>query len=299
MTFDARGGKPPARRSNAVFAVTTIAVMSGAFFLALNFPGTSRPGAAGQEAKTIIAAADAGPARVPAGLTSRPAKTYFETLARIDPGASASLDKRLAKANRRPLAEQAEIVFDHAAGLLKDHAADLARADTRHLDRILVMTRDRLKSASRSGNTWCLGSRYADLDPSVLGDKAALNQELKMLEEPLRDYGFELVTHLLVAIEDAEAHPVDRGAVTQADKAAMQGVVMSMVSDPQVMPLLMAAQAGADSRDLVSSLNACDLGATAVSALKTLPQDTKGRVFADLVHQMERGGADLTTLSQF
>lgn len=299
MTFDARAGKPPARRSNAVFAVTTIAVMSGAFFLALNFPGTSRPGTAGQEAKTITAAADARPARIPAGLTSKPAKTYFETLARIDPGASASLDERLARANRRPQAEQTQIIFDHAAGLLKSHAADLARADTRHLDEILVMTRDHLKSASRSGNAWCQGSKYADLDPSVFGNKAALSQELKLLEEPLRDYGFELVTHLLVAIEGAEAQPVNRGALTQTDKVAVQGVVMSMVSDPQVMPLLMAAQTGTDSRDLVSSLNVCDLGATAVSALKTLPQDTKGRAFADLVHQMELGGADLAGLSRF
>ena len=299
MTFDARGGKPPARRNNAVFAVTTIIVVSGAFFLALNFPGTSRTDTAGQKAEIGVAAAGARPARIPAGLTSKRAKTYFETLARVDPGASASLENRLTKANRRPQVEQAEIVFDHAADLLKDHAADLARADTRHLDTILAMTRNRLKSASHAGNAWCQGSRYVDLDPSVLGDKAAFNHELKMLEEPLRDYGFELVTHLLVAIEDSGIHPVNRGALTQTDKAAMQGVVMSIVSDPQVMPLLMAAQTGTDSRDLVSSLNVCDLGATAVSALKTLPQDTKGRAFADLVHQMELGGVDLAGFSQF
>ncbi|MFT5776498.1 MAG: hypothetical protein ACI9NG_002472, partial [Hyphomonas sp.] len=174
MTFDARGGKPPARRSNAVFAVTTIAVVSGAFFLALNFPSTPKTDAAGQKAEIIVTAADARPARSPAGLTSKVAKTYFETLARVDPGASANLGKRLAKANRRPQAEQAGIVFDHAADLLKEHAADLARADTRYLDTILAMTRNRLKSASHAGNAWCQGSRYAGLDPSILGDKAAL-----------------------------------------------------------------------------------------------------------------------------
>lgn len=299
MTFDARGGKDQARGSTAIFALTTFAVVGGVFFLALNFPGTPKSGKAGQKAEIIVATADTGPARMPAGLTSRPAKAYFETLTRIDPGASASLEKRLAKAGRRPQAEQAEIVFDHAAALLKDHAADLARADTRHLDTILTMTRNRLKSASHAGNAWCQGSRYAGLDPSLLDDKTALNQELKMLEEPLRDYGFELVTHLLVAIEDAQIHPVARGALTHTDKAAMQGVVMSMVSDPQVMPLLMAAQTGTDSRDLVSSLNVCDLGATAASALKTLPQDTKGRAFADLVRQLERDGVDLAGLSRF
>jgi len=299
MTFDARGGKDQARGSTAIFALTTFAVVGGAFFLALNFPGTSKSGEAAQQAEIIVAAADTGNARMPAGLTSKPAKTYFETLARIDPGASARLGKRLARASRRPQAEQVDIVFDHAAGLLKDHAADLARADTRHVDTILTLTRKRLKSASRAGNTWCQGSTYAALDPSLLGDKTALNDQLKMLGEPLRDYGFELVTHLLVAIEDSQIHPVARGALTHTDKAAMQGVVMSMVSDPQVMPLLMAAQSGSDSRGLVSALDVCDLGATAAAALKTLPQDTKGRAFADLVRQMEHDGVDLAGLSRF
>tara|TARA_R110000782_G_scaffold142877_1_gene235582 strand:- start:834 stop:1730 length:897 start_codon:yes stop_codon:yes gene_type:complete len=298
MTFDGREGAHRARGSNALFAVTTLAVVGGAFFLVLNFPGKSKPGAAGRDAETMVAAAAMRPASLPASLTSKTAKAYFATLARVDPGASAGLQKRLAKASGRPQAEQAAIIFDHAAGLLKVHAADLARADTRHVDAILTMTRDRLKSASHAGNTWCQGRQYAGLDPSALGNKAALNRELEMLEEPLRDYGFELMTHLLVAIEDAGTNPVARGALTQTDKAAMQGVVMSMVSDPQVMPLLMAAQTGTDSGALVASLNVCDLGATAVSAIKTLPQDTKGRAFADLVHQMELGG-DLGGLPQF
>mgnify|MGYP003627606128 FL=1 len=299
MTFDGREGAHRARGSNALFAVTTLAVVGGAFFLVLNFPGKSKPGAAGRNAETMVAAAAMRPASLPASLTSKTAKAYFATLARVDPGASAGLQKRLAKASRRPQAEQAAIIFDHAAGLLKVHAADLARADTRHVDQILAMTRSRLKAASRAGNPWCQGGRYADLDRSALGDREALNQELKMLEEPLRDYGFELMTHLLVAIEDSRHHPVSRGAITPADKAAMQGVLMSMASDPQVMPLLMAAQTGTDSGELVASLNVCDLGATAVSAIKTLPQPTKGRAFADLVHQMELGGGDLGGLPRF
>ena len=299
MTFDGREGAHRARGSNALFAVTTLAVVGGAFFLVLNFPGKSKPGTEGRETETMVAAAAMRPANLPDGLTSKTAKAYFAMLARVDPGASAGLQKRLAKASRRPQAEQAAIIFDHAAGLLKVHAADLARADTRHVDQILAMTRSRLKAASRAGNPWCQGGRYADLDRSALGDREALNQELKMLEEPLRDYGFELMTHLLVAIEDSRHHPVSRGAITPADKAAMQGVLMSMASDPQVMPLLMAAQTGTDSGELVASLNVCDLGATAVSAIKTLPQPTKGRAFADLVHQMELGGGDLGGLPRF
>tara|TARA_R110002094_G_scaffold142273_4_gene132744 strand:+ start:5898 stop:6797 length:900 start_codon:yes stop_codon:yes gene_type:complete len=299
MTFDARGGKPPASKNNALFAIAVVAVVGGAFLVALKFPGASKADSTSTRPQTIVATAEAPSVPTPAGWTSEAATTYFQTLSRVDPGASASLNKRLAKASRKPQPEQSEVVFEHAADLLKRHAADLARADTRHVDAILVMTRDRLRSASQSGSPWCQGSKFADLDQATLANKAALNRELKMLEEPLRDYGLELVTRLLIAIEDAQAHPVNHGTLTQTDKAAMQGVMMSMVSDPQVMPLLMAAQTGGNPDELVKSLNVCDLGATAVIAIKTLPQDTKGRAFADMVRQMELGGGDLTSLSQF
>lgn len=299
MTFDARGGKPPASKNNALFAVAVIAVVGAAFLVTLKLPVAPKSSPADTGAKTIVAAAVAPTVQVPSGWTSKAAKTYFQTLSRVDPSASSSLNKRLAKVTGKPQAEQSEVVFEHAANLLKDHAADLSRADIRHFDDILVMTRDRLRSASHSGSAWCQGSRFADFDQATFANKAALSRELKMLEEPLRDYGLELVTHLLIAIEDAGANPVNRGALTQTDKAALQGVMMSMVSDPQVMPLLMAAQTGGDPNELVKSLNVCDLGATAVTAIKTLPQDTKGRAFADLVRQMELGGGDLSGLSQF
>jgi hypothetical protein len=299
MTFDARRGKTPEHGSNAVFALTAIAVVTGAFFIALKFPDPTSAAKGDSSKSEHTASAQVRPRQTPAGLTSKPAKAYFETLARVDPQAAATLDKRLGKASKLPVAKQAEVVFDHASTVLKDRAVDLAKADTRHVDDILTMTRDRLRDASRANSEWCQGSRYTDLDQSVLADRAELARQFEMLEEPLRDYGFELATHLLIAVEDSEAHPVSHGPLTQTDKAAMQGVVMSMVSDPQVMPLLMAAQTGADSRELVKSLNVCDLGATAVTAIKTLPQDTKGRAFADLVRQMELGGADLGGFSQF
>jgi hypothetical protein len=299
MTFDARGGKPPASRNNALFAVAVVAVVGGAFMLTLNYSGAPKSGPADPRSQTIASAAQAPAVQVPSGWRSKSAKTYFATLSRVDPGASSSLTRRLAKVSGKPLAEQSEVVFEHAADLLKDHAADLARADVHHLDNILVMTRGHLRSASHSGSSWCQGARFADLDKASFADRAVLNRELKMLEEPLRDYGLELVTHLLVAIEDARSNPVSHGPLTQTDKAAMQGVMMSMLSDPQVMPLLMAAQTGADTQKLVTSLNVCDLGATAATAIKTLPQDTKGRAFADLVRQMELGGGDFGHLSQF
>ena len=296
MTFDARGGKGPAISSNALFACAVVAVVGGAFLAVLNFPAPSDKNDA---SKSMVAIAETEALAPPDGFSSKPATYYFETLARLDPPASASLQSRLGKADGKTGEDQADIVLIHGAALLKERVTDLAQADTSHIDDILVMTRDRLKSASRAGNIWCDGNQYADLDENALRNPAALEQNLARLEGPLQDYGFELMAHLLLAADDATRNPVARGPVTHADKAALEGVVMSMLSDPQVVPLIMAAQTSADPDELRRKLNVCELGATAMTALKTLPQDTKGRVFADLVKQLAEGNADLAGLTHY
>lgn len=296
MTFDARGGKGPAISSNAMFAGVVVAVVGGAFLAVLNFPTLSDKG---ETPQAVIAVAETDTSHAPDGFSSEPAAYYFETLARLDPSASASLQSRLEKAGGKTAMDQANIVLTHGAAMLKERAPDLAHADTRHVDAILVMTRDRLKSASRAGNIWCDGNQYADLDESALRNPAPFEQTFARLEGPLQDYGYELMAHLLLAADDAASNPVARGPVTHADKAALQGVVMSMLSDPQVVPLIMAAQTSADPDELRRKLNMCELGATAMTALKTLPQDTKGRVFADLVRQMAEGNADLAGLTHY
>jgi hypothetical protein len=296
MTFDARGGKGPAISSNALFACAVFAVVGGAFLAVLNFPAPSEKAGTPQ---SIIAAADTEPSRTQHGLSSKPATYYFETLARLDPSAAAKLQSRLGQAGGKAGMDPANIVLMHGAAMLKERATDLAHANTSHVDDILVMTRDRLKSASRAGNIWCDGNQYADLDESALRDPAAFEQTFARLEGPLQDYSYELMAHLLLAADDAARNPVTRGPVTHADKAALQGVVMSMLSDPQVVPLIMAAQTSADPDELRRKLNMCELGATAMTALKTLPQDTKGRVFADLVKQLAEGNADLAGLTHY
>ena len=190
MTFDARGGKGPAISSNALFV--------------LNFPAPSDKGDASQALVTIT---ETEAPVAPDSFSSKPAKYYFETLARLDPSASASLQSRLGKADGTKGMDEANIILSHGAALLKERTTDLAHADARHVDDILVMTRDRLKSASRAGNIWCDGNQYADLDESALRNPAAFEQSFARLEGPLQDYGYELMAHLLLAADDAARNP--------------------------------------------------------------------------------------------
>ncbi|MEH6696420.1 MAG: hypothetical protein V7675_15370 [Hyphomonas sp.] len=290
MTFDARGGKRPAISSNALFACAVVAVVGGAFLAVLNFPVSSHKD---HGRLNTVDMTDADLLSAPSALTSKPATYYFETLARIDPSASEGLKVQLNKTGM----DQSSIVLEHGAALLRERAADLARTDTKHIDGLLVLTRDRLKAASHASNVWCNGEQYAEMNESSLRDPAALRQKMAQLETPLRDYGYEMMAHLLLAADDAARAPVNHGPITHTDKAALEGVVMSMMTDPQIMPLIMAAGTSANPDDLRRQLNVCELGATAMTALKTLPDDTKGRVFADLVNQLATGDAGLANLA--
>ena len=49
-------------------------------------------------------------------------------------------------------------------------------------------------------------------------------------------------------------------------------------------------------KSALASLDMCQLGATAVTALKTLPQGTKGRAFAEMVRSADFSGGDLSQL---
>ena len=124
----------------------------------------------------------------------------------------------------------------------------------------------------------------------------AAASDLADLGSELTDYSFASISIALLAIEDAQTRPVKHGNLTSRDEAALQGVAMSLMSDPQIMPLLMASGPEGPSKSALASLDMCQLGATAVTALKTLPQGTKGRAFAEMVRSADFSGGDLSQL---
>lgn len=294
MTFDARGSTGSTRGNNLVFGAITVTVVATAFFGVLHLPKSEPAPIAGAPAASVASVQQVRPA--PARLQGKPASAYLATLGRLDPAARETLDRRLARAGAD---EAVDLAIAHAGEVLKAHAEELASADTRHLDAWLDMTRNSLRQAASDRNEWCAGSRYAALSGLQGASTADIAAELSGLGSALSDYAFITLNHFLLAVEDARVHPVKRGPVTPRDEAALQGVMMSMVSDPQVLPIIMAAQSGGDPDAVLKAVNVCELAATAVTAVKTLPQDTKGRVFADMVRKARFDKGDLGALNGY
>jgi hypothetical protein len=295
MTFDARGGEKASGGNALVFGAITLTVVTGAFFAVLHLPKSENSVGPGN-VHVLAQAQDAAKAteiEYPE-FSGKSAKTFLSVLSRVDPNARASLDRRLAKAN---VYDHTKIAMEEAGKALARHKSELAQADMRHVDNWLDMTRTQLKKASRAKHRWCAGSRYQDLNAVTgLSGQMAAASDLAGLSSELTDYTFESISLALVAIEDARTHPVTHGPMTHRDEAALQGVAMSMMSDPQIMPLLLASGADGPSKSALASLDMCQLGATAVTALKTLPQGTKGRAFAEMVRSAKFDDGDLRQL---
>jgi len=188
-----------------------------------------------------------------------------------------------------------EMTNEVSMEVLLANADALAKADVKYFDELIVRVRDGLKSAQKSGSKWCKGSFLASLE----GKNEA--QIMRMVgtdfngNPAFNDWVIDTNAWMLDVIVEAKKNPVSYGAMTRSDQTALQGVVMSLMSDPKVMQLVMSAQ-GDDPAKALEKANVCELGALAMTAAKTLPKDTKGRLWAETFKQMKSSGGDLTAL---
>lgn len=286
MTFDARKAQkaPASGQQNALFALITLMVVCGAFFAVLSLPHK----AAGHDSSRLT--------QVSVLETSMPdlpgeaAESYFFALGRVDPKAQEDLSRKIARAGKRDDEALTQLIMAHAEKVLRDHADELGQADTKHFDTLLDMTRTRLRQAARKRSKWCNAARYADLADMEFRQPADFELAMAEFKAPLKDYSFDVMAGLMIAIEDARVHPVQRGTLTRADEAALQGVVMSLMADPDLLPLMVSLRAGDDAKKTLNGVNVCNLGTTAVTAAKTLPQETKGRLLAEAARQFRDNG---------
>ncbi len=284
MTFDARNARSASGQQNVLFALLTLTVVCGAFFAVLSLPHKAAGHGSPLEER-VSSLANGLPI-----LPGEAAEAYFVALGNVDPDAQVALSGEIMRAGALDADTVTGLIMAHAGTVLRDHAGDLAQVDTKHIDDILDMTRNKLRAASRKRSKWCDVARYADLADIDFQTTDVFGQALTDTKAPLNDYAFDVMTGLMVAIEDARTHPVERGEMTRADKVAVQGMVMSIMADPDVLPLIVSLRSGGDARETLKGVDVCNLGATAVAAAKTLPQETKGRLLAEAARQMKENG---------
>ncbi len=279
MTFDARGSSGASLdRGNLIFGGLVVLVIGAVFLFAFKLPDFFSGSVNG--APKVASAEELQGDALHTAFSDAASLNYFNALHEADPQAYSSLESKIARRSGASQKDLRQIVMEHSESLVKRNARTLAQADVKHVDAMITLMRQGLRDAGRSGSRYCRGSFYAGLTDMSEREGRRLAQELMDLEGPMYDWGMRFNTLIAEAVTDAKANPVKHGAISRRDEAAFQGVMMSLMADPHIMPLIMAGNSGADPEAMLRKIDVCDLGDSILVAVKTLPQDTKGRAWA-------------------
>ncbi len=262
-------------RSNLIFGMVTLAVVSAAFLAVWKGPDMlGSPGAASRAPQVSAAVQASG--GVDALATSAEEKRFLAVISRLSPKAYRNIEKRLPAAGNDRL-DRMEVMFVGAYPVLVENADHLGKVSVRDIDRLTNAGIAELQKAQRSGTKWCKGSFLAQFEGKSPTQAADLVYKNGLTHDVAAPIALAINADFYEMIERARKAPTRHGKLTRADEQALQGLVMSLMADPSVMNAMMA---GDDKKEAMKRLNVCSMGATALKGFRALPADTKGRAWA-------------------
>lgn len=282
-------------QSGLLFGVLTIAVISIAFFGILLMPSKSAPG------KIASSGTTSSGEQLLAVLDDRSTRKYIIALNRVSPRATKNLDEaaNAAIATGASKDELVQLVMESLEAELPNNMRYLAKFDVKHLDTLLSLSESGLRSLSGANSKWCKGAHYE----SFAGISEQAMERIVMKEfgygSPIYDWSMQFNAAFLEAIADSKTNPSQHGKPTPSDEIALQTLAMKMVSNPQVMQLAtMRGQDQASMQRVMRNLNVCHLALTGIDAIQSLPKETRGRLWAEGVREMNNNGGLEKAISQ-
>jgi hypothetical protein len=158
--------------------------------------------------------------------------------------------------------------------------AAIGRTGADGFDKVLTIGTDALNLLEGAGGGSCNLETLQGLanNPERLAELSAYGSQ-----------GYKLnmrATRMLVDLAAAgENAPAAATTLLPQDEQAIRSAFLSMMQDPQVMNLMQMSMKGQTQGEMAANLNVCALGHTVVGKLKSLPSDTKGRLFGMALSQ--------------
>lgn len=293
--YDARNSSNFEGQSGLIFGIITIAVVVTAFFGVLLMPGGDKESAglltAQNEAENVILTK----------LDDRHTKRYVMALSRISPEAAEQLNQDAAEAladgaSKNDLARLVQATFNEdISGVM----GDLAKVDVRHINEMIGFTKDSLQGLSSSRSKWCKVSTYERMQsqpPEELFDLVLNGMDYT---SPLYRFGVQGNAIVFEAVADARDNPVRHGRMTREDKKALEGLALKMMMNPEIQKLArVQSMSPLQKQQVISNTDACKLAIAAIDVVDSLPDGTKGRMWAEGFRQFDRGELS-RAMSQF
>jgi len=265
------------------FALIAVGVVASVFMVTLKGPDMF----GGQASPHLATAGQTAPkqAALAARLTSPDERRVLAALQKLSPKAVSALEtdtaQGLADRDRR-----AEAVNQAAGQAIAENIDVLAQMRVSDLDRLATRLTADLKRARQSGSRLCQGATYARLEGQSPGQIEAWLRAQGFTQARFYDTAMGYNALFLEAVARARHDPARHGKLTGEDEAALQGLMMSLMSDPALMQAAMAPQ-GSGRADAARRINVCELGLAMLQGVRTLPEGTKGRAWAAMFERAE------------
>lgn len=193
-----------------------------------------------------------------------------------------SLEAKLKQSNDQ--AQAINITFTETQALISANSDLLANADVRYVDAMLALTRNGLKNAIDINSPYCQGIHYSALGEAPYKFRNTLMVATSFASQvpKMGQYSADMATLMLQAAVNARTSAIPHGPLTNIDKATIEGVLVSLEGDPNLKQLLQAYLSKQPLSPSLTNMDVCQAGATVISAISTLPQDTKVRLWANM-----------------
>lgn len=262
-----------------LFASLAGALAICALIIALTWPTPDQRIANQQvEYQTRLANAEAGIIALafPEARTSNLQSSLME----LDGAAYQKLENRLKQSRIR--SEATYILTMELEALLPQYAHELAHASSAAFDAILERTRTDLQMALRTAHPACREANYVDLTAANTSIRSAAQLIVQASADApaFEQYVIDIAALLIEAAQQGRENPIPPARLTRFDEAALESLIDTLKPDPHIAALLSAKQGRSQQG---AQINVCEAGTTLITALLTLPQETKARLWADLV----------------
>lgn len=287
MTFDARESENTNGSSGFIFG-GIVALLAGCVFAAVFSLPQPSSAHAQQQAFGLVTIQ-----QIKSEKMSDTATRYFKALERVAPQEHAALIATTS--TPLPLNQDVHtLAAQHGMTFLRSKLSSVASIPTQTIDTALDETRTELWIASRERHPLCGGQFYSGLLSSDAPAPSSIDERVEWIKVQNPDVTLNLLTALIEGVENIELEnsaPEPRGLLTKQDKIALKGIGMSLASDEQLAAVFIPNLPKEAQLAAIEKIDSCQLAATAISAIKTLPQGTKGRAFSDAVHYFSNSDA--------
>jgi len=272
------------------FGLGVTGLVAALFFGALYAPSLTGTGKSVVEAEA--SASTPQDSALDTAFSDEATRTYVSKLRRTFPSAAADLETSIRRALRRD-ADEVElglIVLQSGTQDIADSMDRLARADVRYFDSIIDLSQEQLDALQRSGAPYCMGDDLMMF--AGLSEQQLYRAVFDRVGHGAGLYEFALGVNsiLLDAIDDARSAPRPYSPLTYEDQQSLQALGLSLATHPQIVSLLTTeGKARIEMDAVLAETNFCSLASDVLDKVAALPDETRGRLWAESLYQVSSG----------